>query len=100
MQSQIIPTLDAFSFALVQAFLCILKINSHKEMTPVIFMSFILVLLKLLIERAKNMNKPHAGVFFFGGGGGGGGDFPYWKQSSTSWVSLNDFSTIYHVSLL
>ena len=97
MQSQIIPTLDAFSFALVQAFLFILKINSHKEMTPVIFMSFILVLLKLLIERAKNMNKPHAGVFFLGGGGG---DFPYWKQSSTSWVSLNDFSTIYHVSLL
>ena len=40
-------------------------------MTPVIFMSFILVLLELLIERAKNMNKPHAGVFFFCGGGGG-----------------------------
>jgi len=29
-------------------------------MTPVIFMSFILVLSKLLTERAKNMNKPHA----------------------------------------
>ena len=38
-------------------------------MTPVIFMSFILVLLELLIERAKNMNKPHAGVFFWRGGG-------------------------------